>query len=357
MEYLLKPFVIETLLPDGSIRLGISHGRSFVFPPGEVEFYRKYRNVIFNPEFNAKSPKYKSAIRKRITLLRDELLKTGLLETVQPLNEEISERYSSQLTFFSLFDGQFANRYLFQHNLEKATVVILGLGGVGCHVGMALAQAGVGKIKIIDYDVISLGNLNRQVLYTDADIGLKKIAVASARLRAVNPTIVIEPYDLNISGPKEIEPIIHGCSIVICTADFPFHYIYRWINQSCVKHLLPWIQANSVEATGYIGPLIIPGKTACYGCIEKYWEKKNPDYLYSIDILNNTPALYDQKSSILAPIAGLLGNFVALETIRFLTNYAKPITHGRQISIDFGNYNINSRRWKRNSSCTICGRC
>ena len=100
-------------------------------------------------------------------------------------------RYNRQISLKAVdFDGQ--------EKLKASRVLIVGAGGLGCAVSQYLASAGVGKIILVDFDTISLSNLQRQILYTDADIGKPKAEVAKMRLQAINPNIEVQAVEKNV---------------------------------------------------------------------------------------------------------------------------------------------------------------
>lgn len=210
-------------------------------------------------------------------------------------------------------------------------------------------------MRLVDFDIVEENNLNRQILYKEADIGKYKVKAAKKRLKEFNSTVNIDAINRRVKSKKDLVDLVNNIDFFVCAADYPFHYIYRWVNEACVKKKIPWIQANSAESTGFVGPLVVPGKTSCYGCIETMWKKKNPNYLYEVDILNKRPELYREKSSTLGAAMGILGNFTALEIIKFITGFAKPATLNYQFSLDVGNLTFQRRYFRRNRNCPVCG--
>jgi bacteriocin biosynthesis cyclodehydratase domain-containing protein len=353
-KYRIKPYVILSRRCDGSIRFCFTYKKSYLLPKAYSSIFDQYIDSILseNPNNENLVP---SDILKKIKLLRNDLIAVGILERAPDINQTISEKYKSQMTFFSIFDGTTSARYDYQQKLLTSKIAILGMGGVGSHVAVSLLSAGVGFLKIMDYDKIEASNLNRQFIYKETDIGKLKTRVARERLIDFNPLAKIHAINRKVKSSRDLIDLVEGVDFFVCAADYPFHYIYRWVNDVCVKKRVPWIQANSAEATGFVGPLVVPGKTSCYGCIESVWKKKNPNYLYEIDVLNKDETLYHGKSSTLGSAIGIIGNFTALEIIKHITGFTKPATLNCQLSLDFGDLTLNKQRFRKIKDCPICG--
>lgn len=290
-----------------------------------------------------------------IGILRRDLLAAGILECCGSVPDSVPAELRSQMTFLSCFDGPEGRRLEFQDKLKQARIVVVGVGGVGCFAAVGLALAGIGKLVIIDHDVIEASNLNRQLLYRSSDVGRLKVEVARHRLVELAPSLVVDAVAKRITRPEDLRDVVKEADALLCTADFPFHYIYRWINSECVKSDVPWIQANSAEATGFIGPFVIPGKTACYGCMELAWQQGDPEYLVAIDTLNRDETNYVGKSSTLGAAIGIVGNIVALELIKHISGFSEPSTLGRQLSIDFGTLEWREEKTPHRRECPVCG--
>jgi len=127
------------------------------------------------------------------------------------MNDQERERYTRQLSIDGF--GEAA-----QEKLAQARVFIAGAGGLGCAVSMYLAAAGVGRIRIADHGEVELGNLNRQVLYTDADIGARKVGAIAVRLQAVNPNVTIDPRHVTLSDDS-LPFLVEECDLLIDALD------------------------------------------------------------------------------------------------------------------------------------------
>lgn len=351
VSYQLKPFVVVTELRDGSLKFCSTPRRAFILPPAVAHLYKVHKDILFSVQ----DSQLLVGEVAQVALLRSELIEAGLVERKILREKGAANRYRSQMTFLSIYDGAEQERYDYYEKIRQAEVLIIGVGSVGCHVAMALVLSGVRKVILVDYDIIEESNLGQQFLYTYKDLGRKKIEVAKNKLQELNPDVVVRSVEKEVSSVEDVQGLLGNVQFLCCAADFPFHYIYRWINQACVSVRIPWMQANSAEATGFVGPLIAPGITSCYGCIEEQWRRNDPNYLFEIDQLNRNKNLYHEKATSFSPAIGMLGNYAALEIIKSITGFARPETMDCQVSIDFGTMNMRKTQFKRLSDCQVCG--
>jgi molybdopterin/thiamine biosynthesis adenylyltransferase len=171
---------------------------------------------------------------------------------------ELDERYSRQVLFGPIgTDGQ--------RKLGAARVAIVGCGATGSTLASLLARAGVGRISIIDRDYVEPSNLQRQMLFDEADAreSLPKAAAAARKIAAFNSAIVVEPQVADLT-PKNIDSLLGGAELILDGTDnFETRYL---INDFAVKNSLPWIYTAAVGSYG-ITMNILPGKTACLSCV------------------------------------------------------------------------------------------
>ena len=180
-----------------------------------------------------------------------------------------------------------------QQLLQDAHVLIVGAGGLGCPTAQYLTSTGVGTIGIADPDIVSLGNLHRQILYTPDDVGKKKTEVACYRLQLQNPTVKLVAHDLSIN-PENVFEIIREYDIVVdCTDNFESRYL---LNDACV----------------------ISGKPLVYGAIYQYegqvavWNVKgldgmSPNYRDVFPSVDPTQVPNCSEGGVLPTIAGIIG--------------------------------------------------
>ncbi|MBI6546414.1 MAG: ThiF family adenylyltransferase [Cyanobacteria bacterium NC_groundwater_1444_Ag_S-0.65um_54_12] len=208
--------------------------------------------------------------------------------------------------------------------LKRSRVTLLGLGGAGSALAASLVAAGIGELHCVDFDVIQVSNLNRQLLYTSADIGRSKVAVAIERLQQLNPQVLVTGQELQIGSCSDLIPLMQQRELFVLCADTPIEQIQRWVNEAALSTRTPWLLC------GYAGPMLLcglylPYVSPCVSCFERHeaakWEQQAPA---GIERLHDEPPL----NAVIAPSANLSGHFGALEAIYYLAGL-KPQTIGR----------------------------
>ena len=176
------------------------------------------------------------------------------------------ERYDRGMRWFRWADlTPRTSRWDVQRRLKAARVTLIGLGGTGGAAALALAGTGVGALHCVDADEVSLSNLNRQVLYTTADVGRPKAEAALDRLRLVNPDITITAGEQLIASAADLARASAGSSLLVLCADEPAE-LRLWANRVCLAARRPWVDS------GYYGPLVtagayVPGHGPCWECL------------------------------------------------------------------------------------------
>ena len=193
-----------------------------------------------------------------------------------------------------------------QRQLQNAKVLIVGAGGLGCPAGQYLAAAGIGSIGIADYDTISISNLHRQILYTPAEAGLKKVTVACDKLQRQNPGISVIPHNIKITSENAMKLIMQYDVVIDCTDNFETKYL---LNDACV----------------------LQGKPLIYGAIYQYegqvavWNLLNEDGTFSPnyrDLFQNVNASQVPNCAdggVMPTLAGIIGCMQANEVIKYFT--------------------------------------
>lgn len=199
-----------------------------------------------------------------------------------------------------------------QQRLRAATVLIVGTGGVGSPAALYLAAAGVGALRIIDGDVVSLSNLQRQILFDTRDIDRPKVEIAAERLRAINPHVRVEAVNQSITAENAAE-ILKGIDVVLDgTDDFNTRHI---VNAACVAAGVPLVSGALGRWSGQVG--VFEGRP-CYQCLV-------PDVPPDAETC--------ARVGIIGALAGVIGAMAALEAIKLITGAGKPLT-GRLMLYD-----------------------
>lgn len=224
-----------------------------------------------------------------------------------------------------------------QAKLKAAHVAIIGAGGIGCPAITYLAAAGVGKLTIIDNDVVELSNLHRQPLFTDADIGALKAEVAAEAARRINPHVnaVAVPSRLDESNAQAV---LAGARLILDGCD---NFGTRLaVNRAAIALHIPLLSAAIGAFEGQVA--LYEGwraGQACYACLVG----NNPD----------REGINCAETGVMGALAGMIGTMAALEAVRALTGWGSPLT-GRLAIVD-----MLDRRWREvgvpeDPDCPIC---
>lgn len=224
-----------------------------------------------------------------------------------------------------------------QAKLKTSHVAVIGAGGIGCPAITYLAAAGVGRLTIIDHDHVELSNLQRQPLFTDADIGAPKAVIAAAAARRINPHVeavaVVERID-----DANAEALLAGTSLIIDGCD---NFDTRLtVNRASVALHIPLLSAA-------IGAF--DGQVALY----EGWRADRPCYACLVGSDPDREGINCAEAGVMGALAGMIGTMAALEAVRALTGWGQPLT-GKLAIID-----MLERRWRevgiaKDPGCATC---
>jgi molybdopterin-synthase adenylyltransferase len=210
-----------------------------------------------------------------------------------------------------------------QAALGRARVLVVGAGGLGAPVLLYLAAAGVGTLGVVDDDVVSLSNLQRQVIHTTPDIGVPKVDTAAATIKRLNPHVVVEPYNVRLS-PKNALDLIGGYDVVADGSDnFATRYL---VSDACYFAKKPLVSAALGTFDGTLTTIRAHERGAD--------GKPNPTYrcLFPEPPPSGTvPAC--AEAGILGALAGVIGSMMALEVIREIVGFGEGLV-GRFVMLD-----------------------
>ncbi len=219
-----------------------------------------------------------------------------------------------------------------QEKLKGAHVLIAGVGGLGCPIALYLAAAGIGHLTIVDSDVVSLSNLNRQLLHYDGDIGREKVASGAEKLRRLNPTVQITSVMERINEGNAAA-LIQEAQVVIDGLDnFETRLI---LNQACVERAIPFIHGGVHSLMGEV-TTIIPGKTPCFACL-----------------CQDVPE-QETEIPVLGPLPGMIACVQVMEAIKYLAGFGTLLA-GRMLFIDGSDMTFSTINIKKSGNCPVCG--
>ena len=219
-----------------------------------------------------------------------------------------------------------------QEKLKNARVFIAGAGGLGCPISIYLANAGIGAIRLVDQDKIELSNLNRQVLHWPEDVGRLKVDSASEKLRRMNPDLKLEAIRETMDE-NNLYQLTEGCDVIVDAMDnIKTRYL---LNKAAIDHNIPFVHGAIYGLEGR-AMTIIPGKSACLGCVYKGIPPKA-----KFPVLGVTPAV--------------IGCIQATEVIKYLTGIGELLID-RILIYDGLNMKFMELVIKRNPECEYCGK-
>jgi len=218
-----------------------------------------------------------------------------------------------------------------QRRLKGSHVLIIGIGGLGCASSTYLTAAGVGRITLVDFDVVELSNLNRQVLYGEEDIGEKKVTIAQRKLSKLNPEVEIIPiFDRITKG--NILRMISRVQVVLDGLDnFDTRLLVNW---ACVKNKIPYIHGGVSRFRGLV-TTILPGVTPCLACV---FPEESPG---------------GEGLGALGVIPGLIANLQALEAIKIMIGHG-PSLAGKLLRFNGNDMKFRVDEIERNKGCKVC---
>lgn len=282
-----------------------------------------------------------------------QLEELGLVEDAGDddlIPDRVLDRFDRQLRYFSdITTGPTPSQC--QGRLEEARVVVLGVGGLGGWSAWSLACCGIGEMVLIDGDQVEESNLNRQILYTEADIGSSKAEAAAARLEAFNSAMRIEVIPERLEGEAEIAAVIEGGDVVIDAADWPAHEIEQWVNSACFAAGIPYITMSHFPPIARVGPLYVPGETGCFACQVAAYRRAYPMF----DVAIEQRRAKASPAATLGPACGLIGGQIGLDILHYLTGLAEPSTQGVGHIYDLRTMKVEREPVVPEPDCPVCG--
>jgi molybdopterin-synthase adenylyltransferase len=260
-------------------------------------------------------------------------------------------RFDRQIRYFSDIGTRALTPSECQRRLREAKVAVLGVGGLGGSAAIWLASIGVGEMWLIDGDRVEASNLNRQILFAEAEIGLLKVEAATARLRAFNSAMRVTSTARRLESQAEIAEFIDGADVVIDAADWPAHDIERWCNSACFEAGIPYITMSHFPPIARVGPLYVPGTTGCFACQETAYRREYPLF----DVAVEQRRAKASPAATLGPACGLIGGQVGLDVMHLLTGLAEPSTLGSAHIYDLRTMEVERELVVAEPGCPVCG--
>jgi molybdopterin/thiamine biosynthesis adenylyltransferase/rhodanese-related sulfurtransferase len=224
-----------------------------------------------------------------------------------------------------------------QRKLKAASVLMIGTGGLGAPVGMYLAAAGVGRMGLVDFDVVDASNLQRQIIHGTADIGRPKIESARDRLHDINPHIEIETYETRLTSKNALGLIGDYDIVVDGTDNFPTRYL---VNDACVLTGKPNVYGSIFRFEGQAS-VFWAQEGACYRCL--YAEPPPPGLVPSC-----------AEGGVLGVLPGIVGAIQATETIKLILGAPDTLVN-RLLLFDAWQMKFREFKLRKDPKCLVCG--
>ncbi|PAF49917.1 adenylyltransferase [Helicobacter sp. 12S02232-10] len=223
-----------------------------------------------------------------------------------------------------------------QIKLLNSSVLIIGAGGLGSPNAMYLAAAGIGKIGILDFDIVEISNLQRQIIHTTEEIGFPKTRSAKITMNAINPDIKIETYFEKFTSANALKIINDYDFIIDATDNFAGKFL---INDACVLANKPYSHAGVLKYRGQT-MTVLPHQSACFACA---FDTPPPVELNPIF-----------RAGLFGVLPGLIGCIQAAEAIKYLLGIGDLLTN-KLLSVDTKTMDFRKIDVSKNPQCRICG--
>lgn len=247
---------------------------------------------------------------------------------MQELSDNEMLRYNRQIILRGFdFDGQ--------EKLKAGKVLVIGLGGLGCAATQYLAAAGVGYLTLVDFDTVSLSNLQRQILHRDATIGEPKVDSAKWQLCAINPHIHIDTVNAKLEDAQLSELITRHDVILDCTDNVA---IREQLNRLCLAQKTPLVSGAAIRMEGQLSVFTYEDNTPCYRCLSRLFGENS---------------LTCVEAGVMSPLVGTIGTLEAMETIKLLANYGK-VNSGKVLLFDAMAMDFRQFKLSKDPHCEVC---
>ncbi len=295
---------------------------------------RSFVNVYLNDEDIRYLSKDATAAKDADTISLVPSIAGGSSVAAPPEEETLSKdeilRYSRHLIIPEVgVEGQ--------QKLKAAKVLLVGAGGLGAPLGLYLAAAGVGRIGLVDFDVVDFTNLQRQVIHSTADVGRKKLDSAAEKMLAINPHLKLTKHEVALASENALDILRDYDLVVDGTDNFPTRYL---VNDACVLLGKPNVYGSIFRFEGQATVFAYEGGP-CYRCL--YPEPPPPGLVPSC-----------AEGGVLGILPGTIGLIQATETVKLILGIGEPLV-GRLLLYDALGMRFRELKLRRNPECPVCG--
>jgi sulfur-carrier protein adenylyltransferase/sulfurtransferase len=260
----------------------------------------------------------------------NSIISEDRLQSIDFSNDEIA-RYSRHLIMPEVtLDGQ--------KRIKAASVLCIGTGGLGSPIALYLAAAGIGRLGLVDYDVVDFSNLQRQILHGTDDVGRKKLNSARDRIKAINPNVSVDLHDMMFRSENAMQVVQDYDIVIDGTDNFPTRYLS---NDVCVLTKKPNIYGSIFRFDGQCTVFAPHLGGPCYRCM--FPEPPPPGMVPSC-----------AEGGVLGVLPGIIGVMQAIEAIKMIIGIGDSLI-GRLVSFDALKLRFKEFKIRKDPNCPICG--
>lgn len=277
------------------------------------------------------------------------VLEDAALPPPDDLPPEYLAAFRRNAYYFAEFETPARSRYDMLRALHDARVAVLGLGGTGSWILAALVAAGVGRLRGADGDVVGPENLGRQILYRQDDVGKPKARAMGDELARFNPAIAFEGVEGVVRSRADVARLVDGADFLVVGCVGPRFTLYRWVDDACRASGTPYL----IVETRQVGPLVVPGESACYACYEAHLRSFHPYYDRLVAALDRDAAATERMPQF-GPLVAYSATRAALEVVRHVSRHAPPETVGAVLQLDGADLAWKRFAFERRPDCPSC---
>jgi len=271
----------------------------------------------------------------------------ALVETPH-LVMDLDNLYDRQIRFLSAFETTDTSGIALNARLQDRTVLIVGMGGYGTWLALLCARMGIRRIIAIDPDHVETSNLSRQILYTRHDVGSLKVDACKRALADVDDAVSFEGHPVRIASAEDLIPYLDGVDLTLNSFGYIPNYVLESIALASGRAGVP----SLLLGASWVGPLTIPGETACYYCLMSH---KGVADVVKASMAQFATATPDRPIGAFVPRMAITASLAIWEAVLFLTSIMRTPTLDGVVTYDF----FQSRRQTlipipRNEECEVC---
>lgn len=224
-----------------------------------------------------------------------------------------------------------------QEKISEAHIIVVGAGGLGSAAAPYLAAAGVGKITLIDHDIVEISNLQRQIMHNNVSVGLPKVVSGKKMLEQLNPNIEVIAMQEKASASLLNDLLPHATVILDCTDNFKTRHL---INSACQKHQVPLVSGSAIGFDGQV--TVFDSRMAnapCYACIF-------PEEQHFDEVKCSTMGVF-------SPLVGIIGSIQAAQALQIIMQIGEPL-RGKLLLWDARTSQVNEIQLHQQATCKVC---